>query len=193
MKLTIGVPCYGDWKAEMAVSLIHALSLLEHEFHMSVRRGCYLHVNREEIFQEAVEAGSTHLMFVDSDMVFPPDAIAQLLAHDLDIVGGNYNTKSTPPISTVKIAGADGKFINVSQDKVPTKLFPCAAVATGFMLIRIAAVLECGMKRPLFDFGTLDGGMVGEDVNFCLKARASGLSVWCDPTVALGHMGEFRY
>ena len=36
----------------------------------------------------------THLMFIDSDIGFPPQAIARLIAYDKDIVGGVYPRKS---------------------------------------------------------------------------------------------------
>lgn len=38
----------------------------------------------------------THLLFLDSDMVFPHDIIAQLLAHKKAVVGGLYFHRGVP-------------------------------------------------------------------------------------------------
>lgn len=193
-RLTVGVPCHGGWKAEMGVSLVMSLAQLGLPIHMSVTRGPYVHDNRETIFSDAVKAGSTHLWFVDTDMVFLPDGIQKLLALKKPIVGGNYNTKSTPPVSTVKLADADGKYRNVPPEEIPREPFRCGAVATGFMLIDLEAVTSSTMKPPYFDFARAsDGSLVGEDVLFCQRAREAGLEVWCDPTIQLGHIGDQRY
>lgn len=43
---------------------------------------------------------ATHIFFIDTDMVIPPDALMRLLKHDLDIVGATYN-KRVPPYETL--------------------------------------------------------------------------------------------
>jgi hypothetical protein len=56
------------------------------------------------------------------------------------------------------------------------------------------------MKNP-FDFGIDEAGelfgkpgeFIGEDVNFCKRANEMGLEVWCDPTIRIGHIGEYLY
>lgn len=58
---------------------------------------------------------------------------------------------------------------------------------TGFMLIKLDSLKK--LERPYFK--AEDG--VGEDVFFCRKARKSGLSVFCDPTIEIGHIGEKVY
>lgn len=195
LNLTIGIPCYGSFKAEMVVSLFNALPRIDGQLHLSVRRGCYLHLLREEIIEEAIQKGSTHLLFIDTDIVFNADHIPKLLALDKDICGANYNTKSVPPISTIKMADPEtGKLIRMEPEKIPRDApFQCAAIATGFMLIKIASLLRSNLELPYFDYDVLDGKFMGEDVNFCLRARKAGLEVWCDPTVRVGHIGEFMY
>jgi hypothetical protein len=192
-QLTIGIPCHDGFKAEMVLSLLHALAGFPHSVHFAVHKGCYLHANREAIVQEAIAAGSTHLMFLDTDIVFPPDGIQKLLAHGKAIVGGAYNVKALPPVSTIKLADANGDFVNTSGASLPREPFPCAAVPTGFMCLDLTALLASGLPAPYFTFGTYKGQLMGEDVHFCQRARAAGLEIWCDPTIALGHVGDYLY
>src|SRR5210317_1806542 len=46
-----------------------------------------IHEMRNVIIRNAVAMGCSHLMFLDADMVYPPDTISKLLAHDLPVVG----------------------------------------------------------------------------------------------------------
>jgi len=187
------MPCHDGFRADTVLSLLRALIGFPHPLHIAVHRGTYLHANREAIVQDAIRASSTHLMFIDSDVVFPPDGILRLLEHDRDIVGGAYNMKTLPPVTTIKMADTDGNLINMSGADLPRELFKCAAVPTGFMCLKIAGILG-HMEPPLFDFGRRpDGQLVGEDVAFCERARAAGLEVWCDPTIPLGHVGDYLY
>ena len=48
------------------------------------------------------------------------------------------------------------------------------------------------MQKPYFDFN-YKGKEVGEGVYFCLKAKDAGYEIWCDPTMDIGHIGEYIY
>lgn len=60
------------------------------------REGCYIHMNRETIAEEALEAAATHLLFIDADMQFEPTALMDLLNADVDIIGADYHFKKFP-------------------------------------------------------------------------------------------------
>jgi GT2 family glycosyltransferase len=157
--------------------------------------GGYVDFNRNKLLQTCLEDKSTtHLMFIDADMIFPDDGIYRLLQHDKDIVGGNYNTRLNPTSKdfsgpTVKML-VDGE--PVSMTELPKGLFKCYAIATGFMMIKLDAVRE--MKMPVFEAFTDDKGLHHtEDVEFCKKANEMGLEVWCDPDLEIGHIGQYVY
>lgn len=196
-RVCIGVPTYEHWKAEMATSLIGALFRLPHEWMLTVKRGCYIDVAREECVVSALEKDADVLLFIDTDMMFPPEAVEQLLAHDKDIVGGAYHEKRLPLVTTVKLSDGNGGF--VVGGHLPDEVFPCAAVATGFMAINLKRLTQC-MAPPYFAYETgqrlaLEAslGRAGEDVAFCVRAAKAGLQVWCDPTIPLKHLGEFAF
>ncbi len=164
-----------------------------HPVNLIARQGPYTHWNRDDIVEDAVGAGTDYLMMIDADMSFPPDAILRLLAHGKDVVGGFYLTKQLPPVNTVKMPPVtyDGDGVPVFAGEKdwtpPPEPFRCAALGTGFMLVNMRALES--VPRPLFPCVR----PVGEDVAFCLQAAAEGLEVWCDPTFALKHIGDYLY
>lgn len=188
----IGIPANGGMKILTACSLVMATNLLRvvgHDIVMGYRAGPYTHWNREHLVQDGLKDGCDYLMFIDTDVTFPPDGIARLIDHDKDIVGGVYNLKQADPVvSTVKIWNDDHTaFREVKDEPLPSKLFEAGAIPTGFMLIRLRA-LEA-MEFPYFpcEFGR------GEDVAFCINAQKAGLGVWCDPTITIKHIGDYAF
>lgn len=196
--VTIGVCCGGTLRIEMVQSLIAALFYMaEHGQPCNIwfQSGGYVDVNRNVIIDEAIKAKSTHLLFIDNDMIFPKEAIMTLLKHDKDIVGGNYNARLEPTSksgggSTVK-GFVDGEI--VSMVKLPKKLFQAYAIPTGFMMIRLDALKA--MEKPYFEawIEQAKNRHWTEDVYFCHLANQAGIKVWCDPTIKIGHVGNAIY
>lgn len=189
--ISIGIPTRGEISIETTMCLIYAMQKTPCNVHLNFHKGTYIHELRNDIIKEAIDKGADYMMFIDSDMVFDPDGIAKLLSHKKDIVGGMYNMKSLPLVSTIKLEDENGNRLHSTEAQIPDKLFKCYAVPTGFMLIRLEAIKN--MKYP-FDFDREeDGSLIGEDVNFCIRARKMGLEVWCDPTIKIGHIGTYVY
>lgn len=193
LKVSIGMPVYDTVNVETMLALILALRNIQNiPIGLNFRKGTYVHQARNEIVKTALEEKATHLMFIDSDLTFPPEGIRMLLDSKKDIIGGMYNMKSLPPVNTIKFADEHGNFKPVEGMEIKNEPFKCYAVPTGFMLIRLEAIKD--MKNP-FDFGSLpDGELIGEDVNFCIRAQKElGLEVWCDPRIKIGHIGQYLY
>ena len=156
-------------EAQTACCLIVALSNIKVPFQVLLSISSLIHHNRNNIVRMAFKEGCSHLLFVDSDMVFDHDAIQRLLDRDLDIVAGRYNKKVAPIVSTVPdIWGLSS---------VPF-------VPAGFLLINMEVFKKIG--EPYFSFE----GAESEDAYFCQKAIKNGYEVWCDPTIKIGHLGS---
>lgn len=173
-KLGIGTPSNGEMKVETAFSMATALRDLQVPTQMFLTKGPYVHQNRTTIMEMAIEHGCSHLLFIDTDMLFDADAIAKIIAHDLPIVGANYNMRV--PIKTPIVQGE------------MTILTEVPYVPTGFMLINLDLVKD--IPKPWFFF---DKNATSEDVYFCNKARECDLKVYCDPTIYVGHIGNYIY
>jgi len=159
--------------------------------------GGYVDVNRNKIVEEALKQGTTHLMFIDADMIFPETGILQLLAREKAVIGANYNVRLDPTSPdrtgpTVKMFDDAGKPISVRTQDLPKEPFKCYAVATGFMMIQADVFKQ--LAFPYFDaYQEANGTHHTEDVDFCRKVNEAGLEVWCDPTIQMGHIGSCTY
>ena len=188
MKLTIGIITTGTIKTRTMASVVKFVKTRP-DINFVIWEGCNVHQSRTNIVREAIKNGSTHLLFIDSDMVFEPEAVEKIIQYDKDIVGVSYNMRKLPLTSTIKIHDENGV-----QSFTPTKdLFECYAVATGFMLIKMSVFEK--IKTPWFAFEFDENGdmKVGSDVWFCKQAREAGFKIWCDPTTKVGHIGDFTY
>ena len=159
----------------------------------------YIEKARNELVWNAANENATHLMMIDSDMVFPPDGIDRLLKHDVDIVGGLYYGRMHPKAMAF-YKNPDGTVTNFDP-KQPPGLYEVDFVATGFMLINMRVFTK--LEPPFFTFtynpeffGLRNQGMLtptGEDSYFCLTAKEAGYKVFVDNTIQLGHVGQRMY
>jgi len=149
---------------------------------------------------------ATHLMFIDVDLAFDPEAILKLLCNNQDVVGGLYPKKSIP-ISYV---------VNLTADPVVNKedLVEVDTLGTGFMLVKrhvfermfnafpelkyrdsLAYAPECEhFMYALYDTEiTEDGTYLSEDWAFCLRWKRMGGRVFANPTIKLDHTGFYKF
>lgn len=190
-KITIGVLSQGTIKTETVSNLIMAVNSIFCPLQVLFYQGAYIHDNRNQVIEAARKEGSSHVMFIDYDQTFPENGITTLLGRDKDIIGGCYNKRSFPLQTTVMASIGGGPVHLLNPDEVPKEPFRCNVVPTGFMLIKMEALKK--MEPPYFSFDPLEGRLVGEDVYFCRKANKLGIEVWCDPTIKIGHIGDYAY
>src|SRR3990167_4683766 len=180
MLVTIGVPSYNHITTETVISLLNFQATSKLPFVFFLNQSLYIDFSRNQLVDVALHNGSTHLMFIDSDIQFPPDGIERLLAHDKDVVGGYYNTRRGN--NPIKVFSEDGTLTTPVMDG---KMFQCAVLPTGFMLIKLDALSK--VPRPYFQTITHEQGTIGEDVVFCKHATDAGIQIYCDPSIPLGH------
>ena len=141
-----------------------------------------VNVPMNKLVRTAQEYKADYVLFIDSDMMFPKDALARLIDHDRDIVGATY-CKRAPPFEII------GK--TVAGDMPCSGLVEAEWLPAGMLLIR-ASVFE-RMAFPWFYESYVDGDLHSEDANFCDDARKTGLSVWldCDLSFELAHLAVY--
>ncbi|MFM0151438.1 hypothetical protein [Paraburkholderia sediminicola] len=154
-------------------------------------KGSLVVTNRNTLVDEAARLDCEWLLFLDSDLLFPRDTIARLLAHGKDIVGATY-CKRVPPYEVL------GRTIDGGRLEAASGLVEVSGLPTGCLLVR-RSVFE-HLSRPYFrtpahEDGEVDGmpaHIEGEDYYFCRVAREAGFSVWLDVdlTMQTGHIGQ---
>lgn len=157
-----------------------------------VRRSCDIVSNRTWLVNKAIEAGGTHILFVDCDMLFPSGAIDRMLAHNKEIVGVEYAARTFP---------LKGVFEPLEERK-KDEIYKAKFTGMGLMLIDLSifkdpkfGVDKSGKRTPWFSFGRDSQGnlAMGEDAWFSFMARDSGYDTWIDPTMLIYHLGEYGY
>lgn len=200
----IGVPSGSEWKAEFGMSLAGLIAHSAHPLRNGARiaglrlwnsRGSILPKLRTMLVQKAMEAGASHILFVDSDMSFPPDTLHRLLAWDKPVIACNCATKMLPSTPTARLHGetrAGEPMYSLPDDIGIRRVW---RVGTGVMLIR-TKIFE-RMPQPWFDMPWDDvlQDYRGEDWSMCDKLDALGVPIYVDLGLSktIGHHGDLKY
>jgi len=202
-------PCYGGQITEVCFSSYLQWTILALQNNLdfmvdTLSNESNVNRARNSCAAKFLAGDATHLMFVDADIHFNPTDIVKLVAHDKDIVGGIYPQKTLPPkmvVNTLDNARTEGDLIEVGT------------LGTGFMLIKRGVfdrMIDAGTQKYTDSIGlskaednhqydffncTIDsqGRYLTEDWSFCRKWRELGGAIWADTTIALAHVGYYRF
>lgn len=195
MRLVIGGPTRDTVPASFALDLA---ALYEHTVTagpwatvtMGFIISTYVHVGREVALAGAIERNATHLLWLDTDMKFPPDAALRLAKHDKPIVACNYVMRDPRLLFTAR----RGRHEAVATFPASTGLERVDTVGLGLMLMRTDVVNHLG--RPWFRHGVNEAAQdIGEDVMFCRALGAGGHEIFIDHDLSkeIGHVGQHTF
>ena len=196
--ITIAVCTNRDIKSKTLESLLNMVKG-RNDIHVLVaEKGYTISENRNYCVVQAQKNKSDYLLFIDDDMTFPPETLDVLLKSDKDIVGTLSYSRVLPLSPTVGMMDENGKYMHPDehpflQNEIPKELFKAYFVGAGVMLIKMSVFEK--IKQPYFEFTYHENGLVkdGEDGNFCNKAREAGFEIWCEPSLSIGHIGNYEY
>jgi len=199
MKVTLAICTNRGIKPKTAQSLLEMAVHSKVEWNILVaERGYTIAENRNYCVVQAKKNESDYLFFIDDDMVFPKETFERLLGHNKEVIGVNSYSRCFPPSSTVGLMDKEGKYKHPDKHsawemKIPDGLFEAYFVGTGIMLIDMEIFKK--IKEPYFAFSYQKNGLVksGEDGSFCEKVKKSGMSIWCDGSLPVFHIGEYLY
>lgn len=190
--------------ADLGALMAHTVACMPDEVEVRINtiQGTYVHTARQEMMMQLVAAGVTHILWIDTDMSFPPDALVRLLHHQKYVVGINYAKRTLDPPSFValKEVGGDeeyGRFLRTFEED--TGLEEVEGLGFGMTLMRtvIAGALPHPSEGPWFGHEWLPKrrNWVGEDIYFCNLLRAAGVPMYVDHDLSkeVGHIGQFIY
>ena len=187
MKIALGIPlswpfCHSDFIDSWTLMLMEAMGNGLTLEVIRANSGTIDHM-RNSIVNSAKEKECSHLLFLDADMIYPPDTIGRLLEHDLDIVGA-LTFKRYPPFNPVMMRGEKYKLQYVWPYE--EGLEKVVATGTGCLLIKMGVFDK--IEKPWFEFETIEGKPIGEDVGFCYKAGNAGFDIYVDTTIKTIHI-----
>ncbi len=144
---------------------------------------------RNLIIQAAFDNNCTHVLIVDDDHQYEPDALLRLLAHDKDIVSGLYFSRAYPHIPMAfDIAHEDGSCFPIYLFDGLKGLVPVVATGFGFLLIKTSVFEK--LEKPYVRLGELDPEQWCDDMGFFKRTREAGIQAYCDLDCWVGHMGS---
>ena len=187
MKLMIAVPTTDYVHAEFMSSLAGLERKLTEDgvdFDERIIGGTLVYIARNRLAHRAIEDGYTHVLWIDSDMVFKPDILDDLLFCGKDMVCGAFVSRRRPygPCVYTDISDpADMKKVENFGTK-PFRVDGC-----GFAMVLTAVSL---LEAVQAGFGTCfrPTEQYGEDLAFCDRVKQLGREIWCEPTVRPGHL-----
>ena len=147
---------------------------------------------RNILAQQALDAGATHLLWIDSDAVCespldPNEALKRLYSCDFPIVGCIYKAKQKVGFNYAAWAKAEGGYVPIQS--WTGNYF--SADVTGFHFILIRREVFEKTSKPWFHWEEPDS--VSEDFYFYEKCRKeAGYEIKIFSEVRLSHLGNLK-
>jgi hypothetical protein len=207
MKLFIAIPCYQGMPVQFVHCVFQTHWPKDSKLHM-VSGNSWLGLARGIAAADFLSTDCTHILYIDSDIIFSQEHIDRITSHDEAIVGGFYAKKE---------AKRDWVWVcnSLPDDKeaefMDGRLKKVAYMGGGFLLVRrdvfdeMITVYgkEIGFKedetgRQMWDFFTVgvhrpSNRWLSEDWWFCQRARDMGFTVYGDTNCILKHLGTAEY
>lgn len=189
MKLLIGVPTTDFVHVEFMKCLTALIQRLKDDgirYELMIESGTLVYMARERIAHKAINEKFSHVLWLDSDMIFSPAILDDLMFSGKDFVTGIYHARRKGYASCI-FKSID---INVKVERFeeyPKETFEIAGCGFGCVLVsteilRAVCLNKSSCFTPLENYG--------EDIAFCKRASELGFKLWCEPSVVCGHIGH---
>jgi hypothetical protein len=218
----IAAPYSRGFEGGSTVSLAGAVADLSMQRFGTEVVGCAaasIATQRDFLCDRFLKTNHTHILFVDSDMLFPKHLARRLLSFELPFVGTIY-TKREIDLAKVIAAAKAGKpnpeahgytynYKALPEGKLSTTkdgLCRIAAIGFGFVLIRRDCLEKMKPNAPVYYSGFASADVSGffqlimkenklvhEDYSFCQRWREVGGEVIAYADADIKHIGTFNF
>lgn len=194
-KVALGQPIHEAIPAEAAVS--QSLAFLT-----GVKRGLIYNIfqsynnfladARNKICVQALETGGTHVLFLDTDMVVPPDILHELLKCSMPVVGGLYFARLAPykPVMFRRTPEGPEYMQCVEKWDVKEPMERVDYLGMGATLIQTEVLARMNDRYKDTRFFQFQDGH-GEDIWFCNRLKEMGVPCYVNTSIRLGHCSKY--
>ena len=184
--LAIGIPCSFPF---VPVSFLYSMLLMERPSYTLLHAdNGPIDTLRNDIVTKAINVGASHLIMLDTDMIYHLRTIPSLLSHNLPIVGA-LCFRRYPPFDSLmlRINNDFGRYDSIDDWK-DGELIEVDATGAGCIMYNMEVFRK--LPEPWFRFQkNPDNGMViGEDIGFCQDLKAAGYRIFVDTSIPADHL-----
>jgi hypothetical protein len=196
IKLAILVPTRDTVHSHFAYSLAQLLKTTSEagiDTYMFFDSSTILLNQREKLIEEAKNIGADFVLWLDSDMMFPSTTALRLLAHNRDIVAGNYMRRSKPlkTVAYTDLTNWDSWVPLEPKDE----LIKVEGVGMGCILMKTNVFEK--LTKPYFKFTFKEDSQdwYGEDFNLQHDLREKGYEIYIDTLLSMDikHLGIYAF
>jgi glycosyltransferase involved in cell wall biosynthesis len=183
LKITIGIPSSTEFLHRHFVeSLINLKYPEKTDVQFCCVYGLQLPFARNRIVDEALENNSDYLLFLDADMIFPPDLLTRLVFHNVDIVNALAFRRIEPHYPCIfKWNENEHCYETMTYYGGLQEVDACGMCS---ILIRMDVFRK--LKKPWYYYRD---NLFSSDLTFCENCRKEGFKVYVDTDLKIGHLG----
>ena len=189
MKLLIAVPTYDYMHFQFVECLkkfIRRLDADEIDYDVVFQGGTLVYVGRDKLAKRAIDGGYSHVLWLDSDMIFNEDLLDDLMFSGKPFVTGVAHSRRAPHVSCIfnQIWPAIERF---EGHDYPSSAFRIGGCGFACVLIKTEIIKAVWDAHGTAFFPMRE---LGEDLAFCKRATDLKYEIWAEPSVWLGHIGH---
>lgn len=193
MKILIAVPTYETILPETFKS-IYGLEADDYDVAFDFVKGYDCAKARNAIARKAVDGGYDYVLFVDSDIILPPDTLRLFLENPVNICFGVYPHKNCKDKKAELFKlGTDNYELRYSYLELKESRIKVKGAGFGCALIKTEVFKK--LPYPWFQYVSYQNGtFLSEDLYFCNEARKHKMDIWADTRIRCGHLSRsFQY
>ena len=196
IKLGIAVPCRDQVHSLFTYSLVQLVQYNEKrgiKTNLYMLSGSLIADQRHKLARTCIDDQCTHILWLDSDMMFNANTADTMLSHKAPVVACNYSTRSEPRKSVAYKKFSDWEnWLNSSKEKGLTEV---EAIGMGCMLTDVSVFQN--MDAPYFEvqYNTKLKEWIGEDFYFCQKLKQQKYKILVDNELSMEiyHLGTTAF
>jgi hypothetical protein len=154
-------------------------------YDVEIQSGTLVYIARNRLANKAINEKYTHVLWIDSDMVFGEKVYEDLMEVGKEMVCGAFVSRR-PPYGPCIYTSIEQNAIEKVKD---FGIRPFRVDGCGFALVLTNVELLQAVTQK---FGTCfqPTDYYGEDLAFCWRVKQLGREIWCEPTVRPGHIAH---